>query len=190
MRVLIQTLLTLLLTVIVSAQDNAAAPAATAMTPTPTAHTKLLAGSIQKMLVRTAELMPEENYGFKPVDTVRTFGQIVGHVADSQYLFCSIVRGEKNPAPRIEKTKSSKADLIAALEESFAYCNSAYEKLTESSAIESVKLMGGTNPRIGVVQINSLHTIEHYGNLVTYLRMNGKVPPTSDPEFMKSLSAR
>ena len=131
--------------------------------------------------------MPEEHYGFTPVDTVRTFGQIVGHVADSQYAFCSIVKGEKNPAPKIEKTKSSKADLIAALQESYAYCNSTYDAITDASARESVKLMGSETPRIGVVQVNNVHGIEHYGNLVTYMRMKGQVPPTSDPEFLKSL---
>jgi uncharacterized damage-inducible protein DinB len=59
--------------------------------------------------------MPEENYNFKPTDTVRSFGQIVAHMAESQYFHCSTVLGEKNPAPKIEQTKTSKADLIAAL---------------------------------------------------------------------------
>jgi hypothetical protein len=76
---------------------------------------------VKDMLLKSAEKMPEENYSFKPVDTVRSYGQIVGHVADAQYMFCSIALGEKNPAPDIEHTKTSKADLIAALNTAFAY---------------------------------------------------------------------
>src|SRR4029077_20385851 len=78
---------------------------------------------VKDMLLKSAEKMPEENYNFKPVDTVRSYGQIVEHVADAQYLFCSLALGEKNPAPNIEHTKTSKADLIAALNTAFAYCD-------------------------------------------------------------------
>ena len=76
---------------------------------------------------------------------------------------------------------------IAALSEAFAYCDRAYETLTDESAVEMVKFMGGDNPKLGVLNTNQVHTIEHYGNLVTYMRIKGLVPPTSDPEFMKEL---
>src|SRR4051812_34609789 len=82
-------------------------------------------GQVKIWLLSSAEKMPETNYGFKPTDAVRSFGQIVGHVADVQYIFCSTVLGEKNPAPGIEQTKTSKADLIAALKNGFAYCDKA-----------------------------------------------------------------
>ena len=75
------------------------------------------------ILLRSAEKMPEENYSFRPVDAVRTYGQIIGHLADAQYLFCSTASGEKNPDLNIEKTKTSKADLVAALKDGFAYCD-------------------------------------------------------------------
>src|SRR5438477_12020019 len=84
-------------------------------------------GYLKDVLLRSAEKMPEENYNFKPTEAVRSFGQILGHVADSQYMFCSMVLGEKNPAPKIEKTKTSKADLIASLKDAFAYCDKAYD---------------------------------------------------------------
>lgn len=144
-------------------------------------------GGVKKIVLKTAELMPEEHYNFRPVDTVRTFGQIVGHIADAQYAMCSTVLGIKNPALKIEKTKSSKADLIASVKEAFAFCDRAYESMNGSSAAESVRFMGGDSPRLGVLNVNSIHTIEHYGNLVTYMRIKGLVPPTSDPAFMKSL---
>ena len=128
--------------------------------------------------------MPEENYNFKPTDAVRSFGQIVGHVADAQYIFCSIVLGEKNPAPKIEQTKTSKADLIAALKDAFANCDKAYNGMTDASATQMVTLFGGDTPKLGVLTVNNMHTVEHYGNLVTYMRLKNIVPPTSEPGFM------
>jgi uncharacterized damage-inducible protein DinB len=151
------------------------------------AHNRHLYGGVRQILVRTAEKMPEANYGFKPTEGVRTFGQIVGHAADAQYAFCSVVLGEKNPSPKIEKTKTSKADLVAALGDAVAYCDRAHASITDKSGSETVKLMGGDMPKFGVLTVNSIHSIEHYGNLVVYLRMNGIVPPTSDAEFMKEL---
>src|SRR5512140_849947 len=89
------------------------------------AHNKMIYGGVKAILLRSAEKMPEENYSFKPTEVVRSFGQIVGHVADSQYIFCSVVRGEQNAFPRVEKTKTSKAGLIAALNDAFTYCDKA-----------------------------------------------------------------
>ena len=94
------------------------------------------------------EKMPEENYSFKPVDTVRSYGQIVGHVADAQYLFCSLAQGEKNPAPNVEHTKTSKADLIAELNTAFSYCDKAYDGMTDLTAVQTIKLFGNEAPRL------------------------------------------
>ena len=161
-------------------------PAAAAANPL-SGHNRFMYRAMQTILVLSAEKMPEESYGFKPTEVVRSYGQILGHVADSQYLFCSPVLGEKSPAPGIEKTKSSKADLIAALKESFAYCDKAYDRVNDASAAETVQHMGRDTPKLGVMTTNLLHTVEHYGNLVTYMRMKNIVPPTSDPEFMKGM---
>jgi uncharacterized damage-inducible protein DinB len=114
---------------------------------------------------------------------VRSFGQIIGHVADAQYLFCSIVFGEKNPAPKVEQTKTSKADLTAALKGALAYCDRAYDVMTDVSGGQMVKLFGSDTPKLGVLTVNSLHSVEHYGNLVTYMRLKNIVPPTSEPGF-------
>jgi uncharacterized damage-inducible protein DinB len=138
-------------------------------------------GHVKKILLRSAEKVPEENYSFKPTDAVRSFGQVIGHVADSQYLLCSIVLGEKNPAPKIEQTKTLKADLIAALKEAFAYCDKAYDSMTDASAVQMVKFFGGDTPKLGVLSGNNMHNLEHYGNLVTYMRLKNIVPPTSEP---------
>jgi uncharacterized damage-inducible protein DinB len=165
-------------------------PPATAVAPPAdplSAHTRMMYAGLKKILLRTAEKMPEESYGFKPVDSVRSFGQIVGHVADAQYIFCSRVLGEKAPTPKVEETRTSKADLIAALKDAFAYCDKAYDGMTDASGIQMVKLMGTDTPKMGALAVNSTHSVEHYGNLVTYMRMKNIVPPTSEPEFMQQL---
>jgi hypothetical protein len=87
----------------------------------------------------------------------------------------------------VEKTKTSKADLIAALQDAFTYCDRAYAAMSDTSATEMTKLMGRDTPKLGALTTNSLHSIEHYGNLITYLRIKNIVPPTSDPEVMKEL---
>jgi uncharacterized damage-inducible protein DinB len=136
------------------------------------------------ILVRSAEKMPEENYSFKPVDSVRSFGQIIGHLADTQYLFCSMASGEKNPGLNIEKTKTSKTDLIAALKEGIAYCNKVYEAMTDAESTQPVDFFGNSIPKYAVLNVNVGHNMEHYGNLVTYMRIKGIVPPTSEQQGM------
>src|ERR1700758_1129111 len=144
------------------------------------AFTKGVYGFQKGILIRSAEKMPEENYSFKPVDTVRSFGQIIGHLADAQYLFCSTASGEKSPDLNIEKTKTSKADLVAALKEGFAYCDKVYDSMTDAAATQTVKFFGNDVPKYAVLSINIGHNMEHYGNLVTYMRIKGIVPPTSE----------
>jgi uncharacterized damage-inducible protein DinB len=139
-------------------------------------------GYLKDVLIRTAEKMPEENYNFKPTEAVRSFGQVLGHVADSQYFFCSQALGEKNPSLKIEKTKTTKADLIASLKDAFTYCDKAYNGMTDASGSETVKLFGDETRKRDVLTVNNMHTIEHYGNLVTYLRLKNLVPPTSEKD--------
>ncbi len=144
------------------------------------AFTKRVYGFQKGILLRSAEKMPEENYNFRPTETVRSYGQIIGHLADAQYLFCSKALDEKNPEPKIEQTKTSKADLIAALQTALAYCDKAYDGMTDASGGQIVKLFGTDTPKLGVLNFNNVHNMEHYGNLVTYMRIKGIVPPTSE----------
>jgi uncharacterized damage-inducible protein DinB len=133
-------------------------------------------------LVKAAEKMPEENYGFKPTPEVRSFGQIVGHVADAQFMFCSTVLGDGMKPQEIEKSKTSKADLVKALNDAFAYCDKAYDGMTDAHATEMVKFFGRDMAKLTVLSINNAHDDEHYGNLVTYMRIKGLVPPSSERE--------
>lgn len=129
-------------------------------------------------VIKAAEEMPEADFSFKPVETVRSFGEIAGHVADSQYFFCGSAKGEQKAAPGAEKMKS-KAEIVAALKEAKTFCDGAYGMLTDANAGEAVKFGRGERARVGVLEFNTAHTYEHYGNLVTYLRMKGLVPPSS-----------
>jgi uncharacterized damage-inducible protein DinB len=137
---------------------------------------------IKPNLIKAAEKMPEENYSFKPTPEVRSFGQIVGHVADAQYMFCSIVLGDGTKPPGIEKSKTTKADLVKALNDSFAYCDKAYEGMTDAHAAEMVKFFGRDMAKLTILSINIAHDDEHYGNIVTYMRIKGLVPPSSEPQ--------
>jgi uncharacterized damage-inducible protein DinB len=179
MRTILRMLLVCLIvsTAVALAQEKPAA--ATPENPLSTWN-KMAYGRVKDMLLRSAQKMPEENYNFKPTDTVRSYGQILGHVADAQYLFCSIALGEKNPDLKIEQTKTSKADLIAALNSAFAYCDKAYDGMTDASATQMVKLFGNDTPRLDALTVNSMHNMEHYGNLVTYMRLKNIVPPSSE----------
>lgn len=132
------------------------------------------------VVIAAAEKMPEESYSFKPTADVRSFGQLVGHLSDSQYFFCSLAAGEAKSAPGIEKSTTSKAELIAALKEAVAYCRKAYGAMTDSKGGEMVKMMNYDFARLAVLAGNTAHDYEHYGNMATYMRIKGIVPPTSE----------
>jgi uncharacterized damage-inducible protein DinB len=142
---------------------------------------KMLYSMIKNNIIRSAEKMPETDYSFKPTPEVRSFGQLIGHVADSQYTFCAAVLGTPNPAPGIEKSKTTKADLVQAVKDAFAFCDPAYDGLADTQAAASVKFFGGDQAKVTVLAFNTAHDNEHYGNIVTYLRMKGQVPPSSEP---------
>jgi uncharacterized damage-inducible protein DinB len=143
-------------------------------------YNKIFFARMKTILVSSAEKMPEENYNFKPTEAVRSYGQIVGHLADAQYNFCSQALGETNPGLKVEETKITKADLVAALKGALAYCDKAYDGMTDASGAQMVKMFGMDMPKFGVLNINNAHDMEHYGNLVTYMRLKNIVPPTSE----------
>jgi hypothetical protein len=95
-------------------------------------------------------------------------------------MFCSMALGDKNPALDIEHTKTSKADLIVALNAAITYCDKAYDGMTDASAVQTIKLFGNDSPRLSALTVNNMHDLEHYGNLATYMRMKNIVPPSSE----------
>ncbi len=143
---------------------------------------KFFYGMVSHNVVAAAEKMPEENYSFKPTPEVRSFAQLIGHAADAQYYFCAAIAGEKPPVSGIEKTKTSKADLVQAAKDAVAYCGKVYAAMTDDQAAQRVKMMGMDMSKLTVLSVNTAHLDEHYGNIVTYLRMKGIVPPSSEPK--------
>jgi len=133
---------------------------------------------IKNNLTRMADKMPEEHYSFKPVPEIRTFGQLVAHVADSQMRTCSAVKGE--PKTPNAASKTSKADLVAALKESFADCDGAFESLTDATAAAMVKVGRGERSKLGALTGVTTHSNEEYGYMAVYLRLKGIVPPSSE----------
>ena len=144
-----------------------------------TETSKAIFGIAKTDIMKSADKVPEELWTWKPVDSVRTFGQLFAHVADGQYEFCGVAAEGKSVSKDIEKTAKSKADIVAALKDAFAYCDSAYGKMTDANAGELAEFFGRKITKIGVMDFNSAHTMEHYGNLVTYMRLKGIVPPSS-----------
>lgn len=133
---------------------------------------------VQDLYLRSAELMPEDQYAFRPVASVRTFGQLLGHVANEHFLFCAAAKGEQNPNTTDFEDTTSKAALVQALKDSFAYCDPAY-RMPETQAMEEVTFFNEKGSRLWVLIFNVTHDSEHYGNIVTYLRTKGLVPPSS-----------
>jgi uncharacterized damage-inducible protein DinB len=133
-------------------------------------------------ILRSADKMPEDKYAFKPTDTVRSYGQVLAHVADGQYEFCGAAAG-KQDEKNIEQTANTKAEIVAALKTAFAYCDSIYAGMTDAKAAEMIPAFGGAKiTRLSMLDFNVSHTMEHYGNLVTYLRIEGLVPPSSESQ--------
>jgi uncharacterized damage-inducible protein DinB len=139
----------------------------------------------KRNMLGSVKVMPEAKYGFKPVDTVRTYGQILAHVAGANYEFCAAARGEKPPfsEDHFEKTATTPAAIAKALQDSVTYCDAAYVALTDASGVEIINGPFGSSKEARAVGLmaNTNHNNEHYGNLVTYLRINGLVPPSSAP---------
>lgn len=135
--------------------------------------------TMTQYVTRAAEQMPEADYAFRPTEDVRTFGQILAHVAGAQFMICAAALGEPPRAEdAIERTRTTKADIVQALRESTEYCARAYA-MSDARAMEGIELFGMQMSRLGALNLNAAHNGEHYGNLVTYLRIRGMVPPSS-----------
>lgn len=134
---------------------------------------------IKMNLTKAADKMPEDGYGFQPTKEERNFGAWVAHVADTQMGLCSGVAGAKKSIDAASKT--SKADLVAALKESFDTCDAVYDGLTDANAGDAVPSFRGQAARLAVLANNVIHDNECYGSMAVYLRLKGVVPPSSEP---------
>jgi uncharacterized damage-inducible protein DinB len=133
---------------------------------------------IKTNLLKLAEKVPEDSYSFKATPDVRTIGQLLAHIADAQTRTCSAVLGDPKPATAASKT--SKADLVAALKDSTALCDSAFDALTDANAAEMIKIGQRQRTRYNTLIGVITHDNEEYGYLAVYLRLKGIVPPSSE----------
>jgi uncharacterized damage-inducible protein DinB len=141
--------------------------------------TKNFYTGIKGTLTKAADEMSEADYSFKASPMERTYGAMVGHIADVQFALCGNANGEQK-ASDAEKTKTTKADLVAALKASFDYCDGVYDALADADAAKMVTMFGPRKAtKLAVLNFNIAHDNEMYGQLVVYLRIKGLVPPSS-----------
>jgi uncharacterized damage-inducible protein DinB len=128
-----------------------------------------------------ADQVPDSSYSYRPVPTVRTFGQVIAHIAGSQNMFCAQALGDKaaNDPDIIERTTTGKAALVAALKASIEHCQKAYAMTDADAMKQTDKVFVGERTALWALLYNTVHDDEHYGNIVTYMRMLGMVPPSS-----------
>jgi uncharacterized damage-inducible protein DinB len=146
-----------------------------------TANAKVQFGALTGLVVRSAEKVPDDLYSFRATPEVRSMAELFGHVADALFSMCSTAAGAKPPRSGIEKSVTGKPALVAALKEGIAYCNTVFDGMTDQKGTETVPFYFGPSPRLSVLYFTVTHTYEHYGNLVTYMRLKNIVPPSSEP---------
>jgi uncharacterized damage-inducible protein DinB len=139
--------------------------------------------TIRRNLAEAAENMPAADYAFKPTPDVRTFAEVIAHVAFGNFLFCAQARGEQPPSRESYAKATDKAVLVKALRDSLDYCDATYAATTDANFNQLVKVPGpggGREAGRGAVLVfNTTHNNEHYGNLVVYMRLKGHVPPST-----------
>jgi uncharacterized damage-inducible protein DinB len=146
-------------------------------------HVAILKGqaeTIRSLVLRTAEKVPENLYEFKPTPDVRSLGGVIGHVADGNNLLCGMASGDKAAPNPVNEKKTTRADLVAALKASFAACDKVFAATTDANATALVDFFGQKQTRLGMLAFSNSHMWEHYGNLVTYMRLKNIVPPSSE----------
>ncbi len=135
--------------------------------------------NVRQNLEEAADLMPEDNYSFKPTPAIREYGEWIEHTALANYNFCSAIKGEQNPRAGQQTKLKTKAEISKALKESFEYCTAAFKDLNDEKVTADVTT--GTNKYKPVQRlfayIGTLNS--HYGNLVIYLRLKNLVPPST-----------
>lgn len=146
--------------------------------------------AVKGYLTKAAAAVPEKGYLFKPAGVaaeVRNFGQLIGHIANVNFMLCApmvgaAMQGETGPGGVDYEKTTTKAGLEKALAESFAYCDRAFAAVNDSNAAQPVTgLPIGPSTKIGALAANNGHDFEHYGNIITYMRAMGMVPPSSAP---------
>ncbi|HYL39340.1 MAG TPA: DinB family protein [Bryobacteraceae bacterium] len=156
-----------------------AASALPAQEASSVAEVKQAYNNVKNNILRAADRVPEADYTFKATPEVRTWGQLIGHIADSQTRGCSVVNGAPKQATAGNLT--AKTDLVAALKDSVAECDQAFDTLTDANATQAISVGRGQRTRLGALYGQVVHDNEMYGYMSVYMRLKGVVPPSSEP---------
>ena len=148
--------------------------------------TTMLTGSIQlggqhirKMFTTAAEQMSEADYAARPTPDVRSFGQLLGHVADTNYWFCATAAGATPPVSGIEKSATTRSDIQKVLGESFAYCETVFASMNDETKANAMRKFNTRDmPALAILNFRNYHSLLHWGNAITYMRLRGRVPPS------------
>jgi hypothetical protein len=129
-------------------------------------------------LLKAADRMPADSYDFRPTPDIRTFGQLIAHIADAQMSFCSGAKGQ--PKRLNAASKTSKADLVAALKASFDECDGVFDTTTDAIATQMIKSGDSEHSKFWALLYATLHDNEEYGYLAVYLRLKELIPPSTN----------
>jgi|HubBroStandDraft_6_1064221.scaffolds.fasta_scaffold30694_2 hypothetical protein len=149
-----------------------------------TASVRAVFDDYAKNLVATAQIMPEEKYGFRPTPENMTFGKTIGHIADVNNAVCSkLFTPPATPFPKSSET-DPKEKLVAGLKASMDYCGEQFSKMTDANMAEMVPFFGGKQiTRLGAALAVITDFADHYAGLSMHLRMNGLLPPTAQKKM-------
>jgi uncharacterized damage-inducible protein DinB len=140
---------------------------------------RAMLGGRAKNLTAAAEAMPADKYGYKPTEQQMTFGTLVEHIANTNNFLCAKLANQAEPSDKISD-KDPKDKLVAAVKNSFAYCETALKGVQDSQLGEQVTLFGGhQGPKAAALFFLTGGWADHYGTAAIYLRLNGILPPTA-----------
>ena len=134
--------------------------------------------TIKNNLIKSAEKMPEEHYSFKPNADMQSFAQRLAHIADANLRTCASIGGEQKSVGAAAKT--SKNDIVAALKESFAYCDTVFDSMKDADAAKMVNTGRAQAPKLQALWGMVVHDNTIYGSLAVYMRLKGIIPPSSE----------
>ncbi|MBI2816714.1 MAG: DinB family protein [Acidobacteria bacterium] len=129
------------------------------------------------LVVGMVEAVPESKWGYKPTPEVRSFREQFTHLISENFYYMSMVADDKAPDRAKLEALTNRDEIIKTLKDSYDYGAKALSALTDQKATEMITIRGQQVPRWTAALYNLTDNMDHYGNLVVYVRLNGMVPP-------------
>jgi uncharacterized damage-inducible protein DinB len=153
-----------------------------ALSPSMASVVRNMHATIRQNLADAAASMPAEEYSFKAAPQVRSFAELVGHIINANFFFCSQATGEPPPSKENFEKVADKAVLVKGINDALKYCDDVYNGTTDANFNALITMAGAAKKqasRGSVLVFNTTHNNEHYGNMVVYMRLKGHVPPST-----------